>query len=97
MERKETTYLGNENYLIYYISEYIEIPEIRLYHTLHIQAHPVFTQFLQPEAEQLLLFCILFASVILTTSFVKRSTTCSRRLQVAIKQEVSIQNRDFTL
>ena len=27
-----------------------------VYHTLHIQTHPVITQFLQPEAEQLLLF-----------------------------------------
>ena len=69
-----------------------------VYHTLHIQTHPVITQFLQPEAEQLLLFCILLASFVLsTTSFVKRSATCSWRLQVAIEQKVSIRNRDFKI
>ena len=61
-----TTYIGNGNYLIYYISKYTEISEIwRVYHTLHMQIHPVITQFLQPEAEQLLLFRILLASVVL--------------------------------
>ena len=68
-----------------------------VYHTLHIQTHPVITQFLQQEAEQLLLFRILLASVVLTSSSVKRSATCSWRLQVAIKQEVSVRNRDFKM
>ena len=69
-----------------------------VYHTLHnIQTHPVITQFLQPKAEQLLLFHILLASVVLTISFLKRSATCSWRLQVAIKQEVSIRYRDFAM
>ena len=44
------------------------------YHTLHIQTHPVITQFLQPEAEQLLLFRILLASVVLTTFFLNVQT-----------------------
>ena len=48
-----------------------------VYRTLHIQTHPVITQFLQPEAEQLLLFRILLASVVLTTPFLKRSAACS--------------------
>ena len=67
-----------------------------VYHALHIQRHPVITQFLQPEAEQLLLFRILLASVVLTTFF-RRSAACSWRLQFAIEQEVSIRNRDFKM
>ena len=35
--------------------------------TLHIRTHPVITQYLQPEAEQLLLFRNLLASVVLIT------------------------------
>ena len=68
-----------------------------VYHTLHIQTHPVITQFLHQEAEQLLLFRILLASFVLTTSFLKRSAACSWRLQVAIEREVSIRNRDFKM
>ena len=67
------------------------------YHTLHIQTHPLITQFLQPEAEQLLHFRILLVSVVLTTSFLKRSAACSWRLQIAIEEEVSIRNRDFKM
>ena len=104
MERKGATYLVMEATdkdlwkLIYYILKYIEIPEIDcLSYIVYIQTHPVITQFLQPEAEQLLLFRILLASIVLTSSFVKRSATCSWQLQVAIKQEVSIRNRDFKM
>ena len=68
-----------------------------VYHTLHAQTHPVITQLLQPEAEILLLFRILLASVVLTTFFLKRSAACSLRLQFAIEQVVSIRNRDFKM
>ena len=70
--------------LIYYVLKYIEIPETRLFiiHCIIIQ---------------LLLFRILLASVVLVTSFLKCSATCSWRLQVAIKQEVSMRNRDFKM
>ena len=83
--------------LMYYILKYIEIPEIRLFIVHCIYKHPVTTQFLQPEAEQLLLFRILLASDVLTTSFFKRSAACSWGLHVAIEQEVSIRNRDFKM
>ena len=43
-----------------------------VHHTFHIQTHPVITQFLQPEAEILLLFRILLASIVLTSFFLKR-------------------------
>ena len=69
--------------LIYYILKYIEILEIRLFIIHCIYKHPVITQFLQPEGEQLLLFLILLATVVLTTSFLKRAVACSWRLQVA--------------
>ena len=82
--------------LIYCILKYIEIPEVRLF-IIHCKCkiHPVITEFLQPEAEQLLLFRILLASFVLITSFLKRSAACSWRLQVAIEQEVLIRNRDL--
>ena len=62
-----------------------------VYHTLHIQTHPVITQFLQQEAEQLLLFRILLASVVLTSSSIKRSATCSWRLQSNKKYRYEIE------
>ena len=65
-----------------YFKVYWNSRNTTVYHTLHIQTHPVITQFLQPEAEQLLLFRILLASVVLTTSFLKHSVTCSWRLQL---------------
>ena len=89
MERKGATYLVMEamdkdhvEINLLYFKIYCISRNTTVYHTLHIiQTHPVITQFLQPEAEQLLLSRILLASVVLTTSFVKRSAACSWRLQ----------------
>ena len=80
-----------------YFKIYLNSRNTTVYHTMHIQTHPVIIQFLQPVAEKLLIFRILVASVVLTTSFLKRSAACSWRLQVAIEQEVSIRNRDFKM
>ena len=63
-----------------------------VYHTLHTQTHPVITQFLQPEAEKLILFRILLAPVVLTTFFLKRSAACSWRLQFEIEQKYRYEN-----
>ena len=49
------------------------------------------TQFLQPEAEQLLLFRILLASDVLTTSFLKCSAACSWQLQSNKKYRYEIE------
>ena len=104
MERKGATYLVMkamdkdhvETNLLYF-KIYGNSRNTTVYHTLHVQTRPVIAQFLQPEAEQLLLFRILLASDVLTTFFLKRSAACSWRLQVAIEQEVSIRNRDFKM
>ena len=55
-----------------------------VYHTLHIQTHPVITQFLQPEAEQLLLYRILLASVVLTSSFAKLSAMYRYEIEILL-------------
>ena len=64
MERKEATYLGNRNYFTIFQN----ILKFHKYDCLsyiaYTNSHPVITQFLQPEAKQLLLFRILLASVV---------------------------------
>ena len=93
MERKGATYLVMEaidkdhvETSLLYFKIYWNSRNTTVYHTLQ-QTHYVITQFLQPEAEQLLLFRILLASVVLTTFFLKRSAACSWQLQAAIEQK----------
>ena len=96
----ERTYLGSLIEIIYFtiFQNILKFQKCdRLSYIEYTNMYPVISQFLQPEAEQLLLFRILLATVVLRTYFLKRSAACSWRLQVAIEHEVSIRNRDFKI
>ena len=84
--------------IIYYILKYIEIPEIRLSYIAYTNTSCIHTILsTRSRTIPVLLFRILLTSLVLTSSFVKRSVACSWRLQIAIEQEVSIRNRDFKM